>query len=261
MSQLRVVAVYFRINILNEFQYRVNFIVQAFQSILALIVALGGVWVVYDHTESLNGWTSPELLAVVGVYFIIGGLINTIIQPSMQALMEEVRSGALDFALVKPIETQLLISVRKIQVWKLIDVVIGVIVLGAGLAEIGADVDALDIFAFTFLLMAGGAIVYSFWLVLATFTFWFVRIDNILVIFQSMYDAGRWPVRIYPGWLQFTLTFLVPVSFAVTVPVEALTGRLTAQTVVSACVLAALMLAGSRRFWKFGLRFYSGASA
>ncbi len=111
------------------------------------------------------------------------------------------------------------------------------------------------------MVLAGGAIVYSFWLILATLSFWFVRVENILVIFQSVYEAGRWPVSLYPAWLRFGLTFLVPVAFAVTVPAEALTGRLTWQTAWLAVGLAAALLVVSRLFWKIGLRNYSGASA
>ena len=55
---------------------------------------------------------------------------------------------------------------------------------------------------FAIALAAGGAIIYSFWLILATLSFWFVRVENMLVIFQSMYQAGRWPVSIYPPWLR-----------------------------------------------------------
>jgi len=86
-------------------------------------------------------------------------------------------------------------------------------------------------------------------------------VENILVIFQSMYEAGRWPVSLYPGWLRFALTFLVPVAFATTVPAEALSGRLTAQTLLGAVALAAALLIVSRLFWRVGIRHYSGASA
>ncbi len=261
MTYVRLVGLYFKIGILNELQYRVNFFVQIFQSILSLIVALGGLAVVFDHTTNLNGWTSPELLAVVGVYFMIGGLINLVIQPSMQRFMEDVRQGTLDFTLVKPQDAQLLVSIRQIQIWKLVDVLIGIVVLGIGLTQVGKTVGIEQALGFGIALIAGGAIVYSFWLILATCAFWFVRIDNILVIFESMYEAGRWPVGIYPGWLQFTLTFLVPIAFAVTVPAEALTGRLTPQTLIGALALAAVMLTVSRIFWRIGMRHYSGASA
>ena len=85
--------------------------------------------------------------------------------------------------------------------------------------------------------------------------------ENLLSIFQSMYEAGRWPVGIYPRWLRWTLTFLVPVAFAISVPAEALAGRLNSQTLLGAVTLAAVLLAGSRWFWGVGLRHYSGASA
>ena len=76
-----------------------------------------------------------------------------------------------------------------------------------------------------------------------------------------MYQAGRWPVGIYPSWLRMILTFLVPVAFAVTAPAEALTARLNTQTLLLAIFVAALTLVASRMFWKFGLRNYTGASA
>ena len=261
MTYIKLVGLYFRIGILNELEYRVNFFVQVFQSILSLIVALGGLAVVFDHTTNLNTWTQPELLTVVGVYFMIGGLINLIIQPSMQRFMEDVRQGTLDFTIIKPQDAQLLVSIRQIQIWKVVDVLIGIVIMGIGLTQLGVNIGLGQALSFGIALLAGGVIVYSFWLILATCAFWFVRIDNILVIFESMYEAGRWPVGIYPGWLQFTLTFLVPIAFAVTVPAEALTGRLTPETLVGALALAAVMLTVSRIFWRIGMKHYSGASA
>ncbi len=68
-------------------------------------------------------------------------------------------------------------------------------------------------------LLAGLVIVYSFLLMLSTLSFWFVKLDNVLVIFQALFHhAGRWPVTIFPVWMKFALTFVVPVAFAVTVP-------------------------------------------
>lgn len=54
---------------------------------------------------------------------------------------------------------------------------------------------------------------------------------------------------------------VLPVAFATTVPAEALTGRLDAQTLLGALALAAGLLVASRLFWRAGVRHYSGASA
>ncbi len=261
MSYLRLIGVFFRLGALNELEYRANFFIQVFQSLLSLGLALGALRVVFTHTTTLGGWRQAELLALLGVYFLVGGMINLVIQPSMQRFMELVRLGTLDFTLVKPADAQLLVSVQQVQIWKAIDVVLGLGLLGVALARLGAEIGVGQAASFIVAIGAGGAIVYSFWIVLATCSFWFVRLENILVIFQSMYEAGRWPVGIYPPWLRYSLTFIVPVAFATTVPAEALAGRLDGRTLLGAVALAAALLAGSRWFWRIGIRHYSGASA
>jgi len=122
-------------------------------------------------------------------------------------------------------------------------------------------VGALQVAGFAAALIAGGLIVYSFWVILASLSFWFVRVENILVIFQSIYEAGRWPVTLYPGWLRIGLTFLVPVAFATTVPAQALAGKLSWQTLAGAFALAALLFCVARLVWRIGSRRYAGASS
>ena len=129
------------------------------------------------------------------------------------------------------------------------------------LVEIGVRTGLAHAAGFALTLAAGAAIIYSFWLVLATTTFWFIKVENILVIFQAVYSAGKYPVAIYPHWLKLAMTFLVPVAFAVTVPSEALVGRLSSEVLWGALAMAGVMLVGARAFWLWGVRHYSGASA
>jgi ABC-2 type transport system permease protein len=80
-------------------------------------------------------------------------------------------------------------------------------------------------------------------------------------LFEGVYQTGRWPIGIYPDWLRYSLTFLVPIGFAITVPAEALTARLQGNTVLLAIGFAIVLVTVSRWFWLRGLRRYSGASA
>jgi ABC-2 type transport system permease protein len=261
MNYLRLLAAFFWVSVISELAYRVNFVWQLFQSLLSLGVSLAGLAVIFSYTETLGGWRPDEILALVGVYFLVGGFIGLVIQPGMEQFIESVRDGKLDFTLTKPEDAQLIISIRQVDIWKLIDIVLGLAVLAIALVQLGEKVGGWQAGAFVLMLITGGIIVYSFFLILATLSFWLVRVENILMIFQSMYEAGRWPISLYPGWLRYGLTFIIPVAFATTVPAEALTGRLTWQTLLGAVVLAILFFAVSRAFWRVGLRRYSGASA
>ena len=261
MNTLRLLAVFFRISVLNETAYRVNFFLQLFQSLLELGTALAGLAVIFAYTSNLGGWSPNEMLALVGVYFLVGGIIRLVIQPGMSALIDSVRDGTLDFTLTKPEDAQLLVSIQRVAIWSLLDLFMGTGVLVAALVRLGKTIGAGQTAGFLVMLLAGAVIVYSFWLVLASLSFWLVRVENLLEIFQSMYQAGRWPVSLYPGWLRFGLTFIVPVAFATSIPAEALTGRLDRTTLLGAVGLAILLSALARLIWRLGLRHYSGASA
>jgi ABC-2 type transport system permease protein len=217
--------------------------------------------IIFTYTNSLGGWRPDEMLALVGVYFLVGGIISLVIQPGMAALIDSVRDGTLDFTLTKPEDAQLLVSIQRLAIWSLLDLLMGTGVLVVALVRLGNTIGAGQAAEFLGTLLSGAVIVYSFWLILASLSFWLVRVENLLEIFQSVYQAGRWPVSLYPGWLRFGLTFIIPVAFATSIPTEALTGRLGEPLLLGAFGLAVLMFAVSRLIWQLGLRRYAGASA
>jgi ABC-2 type transport system permease protein len=261
LRPLRLTWLFFRIGALNELQYRANFWLQLLQSAIQLGTGLAVLGLIFSQTPSLNGWTQPELLAVMGVHILMGGVIGALIQPAMERLRQDIREGTFDFVLTKPEDIQVLSSVREIRIWQAVDVIVGFVVLGFALGQLQGAIGVAEAVAFAVALVLGGLMIYSFWLIVTTVAFWIVRIDEIAELFQGLYQSGRWPVTIYPGWLRASLTFLVPIAFAVTVPAQALTGRLTLDTLVLAAVFGVVILALSRAFFRFGLRHYSGASA
>src|SRR4029450_2358371 len=89
---------------------------------------------VSPHTTELTGWTEPELLVVMGIQILLGGVIGMSIQPNMRRLMEEVRDGKLDFALAKPEDSQVLVSVRDVRIWQGVDIFACAAVVAYGIA-------------------------------------------------------------------------------------------------------------------------------
>lgn len=261
MTYLHLLWVHLRLGVLNELQYRTNLGVQIVQSVMGLATSLLGLGVIFSKTDNLAGWRPAELLVIVGIYSLVSGLTQLVVRPSLSRFMEDVRLGTLDFTLTKPVDAQLLASMRQIEVWKLIDVAVGLVVIGVAMSLLGTSIGLVQAVTFVVSLLAGVSIIYSFLLILATCAFWFVKLDNILQIFQSMYEAGRWPIGIYPPWLRATLTFLVPVGFAVTVPAEGLVGRMTPLMFLGTIAFAIAMPVIARLFWRVGVRHYSGASA
>jgi ABC-2 type transport system permease protein len=99
LRPFRVAWEFLRIGVMNEVQYRANFFVAVFQSVLALGVGLVVLSLVFSHTTELNGWSHSELLVVLGIQIAMGGLMRATIQPNMLRVTNEVhdeksRSGS-----------------------------------------------------------------------------------------------------------------------------------------------------------------------
>ncbi|MCB0101322.1 MAG: ABC-2 family transporter protein [Anaerolineales bacterium] len=261
MTGIKLAFNYLRIGIMNEFQYRANLYIQILQTFIALGTGLIGLNLVFAQTSQLGGWGKADLLAVMGVFTMTGGFIRAAIQPNMERLMEEIREGTLDYALTKPADSQLLVSVREFRLWQLVDVLTGAIVVIIALVQLNWLMDIWSVLGFFSALVMGGLMVYCFWLIITSTAFWFVRVHEIANLFEGLYAAGRWPVDIYPNWLRYGLTFLVPVAFAVTVPASAITGRLTFETWLGALALTVTLFVIARAIWLIGVKNYSGASA
>jgi ABC-2 type transport system permease protein len=261
MRALSLGWTYVRLGVMNELQYRANFFVAAFQSLLSVGVGLAVLALVYAHTPELNGWTESQLLVILGIQILLGGVVHASVQPNMERLADEVRDGKLDFALTKPADSQLVVSLRELRLWNGVELVSGAIVIGVGVARLNSRIGIGHSLAFLALLLLGAMLLYCFWLILATGAFWVVNMWFLSELFEGLYQTGRWPIGIYPGWLRYSMTYLVPVGFAVTVPAQALTSRLHWATVVAALAFALALALFTRWFWRFGLRRYSGASA
>ena len=261
MNPIKLAYSFLRIGLLNEMQYRVNFFIQLLQSFISVATGLIGLSLVFGQVTTLAGWSRPELLTVMGVHLLMGGVIHSIIQPNMGRIMDDVHNGTLDFALTKPADAQLLVSVREFRFWQLVDVIVGIVIIGLSFYQTHGTLGFLQLLGFLAALIMGAIMLYCVWLMVTSISFWIIRVQELNNLFEGLYAAGRWPVGIYPTWLRSGLTFLVPVAFAVTVPAEALTNRLGGTSLLFALGMTILFVVLARGLWLLGLTNYSGASS
>lgn len=262
---VHLMLLFVRVSVQNFAAYRFDFFMRLFMSFVQLGAELVIVYTIYHNTDSLAGWRWQHMIVLVGVYRIIAGGIRIYIVPNMRAVLEDIREGTLDFVLLKPVNSQLLVSIREFVFWRFTDILLGGCAAGYGVYRLSLHVTATQIVTFVFMLTAAFAIIYALWLALATLGFWFIRVQNIEMVFWNVFEAGRYPVMIYPPWVQWSLTFLVPLAFITTFPAGMLTGDQATGVPATAPLFAGLMafiaLLASGWFWRYGLKHYSGASA
>ena len=261
MRYAKLLSVFFRTSVQTDMEYRADFFTRIIASLLGLITTMGGIVLAFNYTSNIKGWTLPQVLALLAVYYLMNGLIEMFIAPNMRNIMAQVRDGTLDFVLLKPVNAQFLASFRTINIWQAANIFVGAGLVLYSIQKLALTVGWQQALAFLITMAAGAVVVYSFWLCLIATTFWFIRVDNIEQIMWQAFEAGRYPIEIYPPWLRAAFTYVVPVAFIITVPAQALAGKIGTTYVCVAGLVATLFLLAASAFWRFGLKHYTGASA
>jgi ABC-2 type transport system permease protein len=252
---LKLIGIFAGASVAAKLEYRANFVVNILESVVRAVAGVLGLLILFGDGNGLGGWSRDEALVLVGVFTLIGGVTSVGIFPNLRSIGESVRTGSMDFTLLKPLDSQFLVSTREINIFQIPEILIGIGFIAYGLIKL-ESVNAINILLALALLIAALAIVYSICFMLSTIAFWFVRVENTLELFWGFYQASQ-----FPGWVRIMFTFFIPVAFITTVPAEALLGRVSLSSVGFAVGFAVLLLAISRWFWRFGLRSYTSASS
>ncbi len=256
---LALVRALWRVNVAEELQYRANFVASLLGTVFWLGTALLTVAVFFRQTPRLGGWSFWEVVVLLGVFNALAGLVEAMLRPSIGQLVEDVRKGTLDLVLARPVEAQLYVSFRRLDLWRITDIVVGLGLSLFALGKLGRGPGPLQVLEFLLTLLSAGLVVYSIWIALMSLAFWFVSVENLSVLFDAVFEAARYPVSAYPGALRFLFVYLVPIAWTTTIPASALTGRLGPAAALAAVAVGAATLALSRLLWRTALRRYTSA--
>jgi len=261
MKYIRLLREFLRACFVEEVEYRLNFVGHLFMTLFGIVFAVITVNIFFFRATSIGGWTFDEMLLLLGVFNIINGFIEMLLQPNMTRLVQHIRKGTLDYVLLKPVDSQFFVSFRHMVFWKMTDILLGFGLVAYALMRIGTVPSGEQIFVFLILLGAGLCLVYSLWMMLMTFSFWAVKVDNLSYLFMMFFDTARVPVSVYKGFLRLVLLYIFPIGLMTSVPASALTGTLSGAQVIGSLLLAGLFLGLTRLLWKMALRSYTSASS
>lgn len=240
LSYLRVFATFARNSLVRDMMFRANFIMEAVSSIAWSIMNVGFYWIIFEHTNSIGaqtGWGRSEFFIFMGTTWIINSLVQAFFMPNSEEFSELIRTGGLDFALLKPIDTQFLISLRKVNWSSLINLVVGAVLIGLSIYDLSHRAESpwrfepFILILYPFYICCGVAVLYSLMICLAATSVWLGRNQTLYDFWFYITNFSRYPMEIYSrGWglpLYFIFTFVIPVLVVVNVPARLLAQPLT----------------------------------
>jgi ABC-2 type transport system permease protein len=252
---------FLKISWMADLEYRVNIVMRIVGEFFWYLLQLSVFEVLYTHTDTIAGWDVHSMRVFMGTLFLVDVLYMIFVHENMEAIWSLVRKGDLDLYLVKPVNSQFMISCRKVSVSYVTNLVLVGGYLGWAISNLHQPVGAAQFVAFPLLVFCGVIILYSLRFLFATLTVVLNEAGNIQFIWYQLYRLATRPDPIYPYYLRYAILTVFPVAFLASVPARVLIEGVDWRLLAASPMIAIFSLWLSNYCWEGALKRYASASS
>lgn len=268
-SYVGVFLTFARNSLVRDMTFRANFIIDTISSISWMVMNLGFYVLVYRETTHIADWDKYEFFVFIATTMFVNSLVQAFFMPNAEELSEQVRTGGLDFALLKPIDTQFLVSLRRVAWSSLGNFVVALILLAYAVPRIeGWVLTPWAVVLYPLYVFMGVLILYSVMIALAATSIWLGRNQSLYDFWFYITNFSRYPMEIYDGpWgtpLRQLFTFVVPILVVINVPARLMAKPLSPENAwmaVFGLIATVASVLGSRWVFNRALLSYRSASS
>lgn len=270
-SYLRVFGTFARNSLTRDMMFRENFLLDCVASLSWVLMNLGFYVLIFAYTPQIGagtGWGKYQFFVFLATTLFVNSVVQAFLMPNANELGEMIRSGDLDYVLLKPIDTQFLVSFRRVEWSSLANFVFALGLLGYSLTRLDYRPHALQYVLYPAYVACGVAMLYSLMIVLASMSVWLGRNQSLYDFWFYITSFSRYPMEIYQGRLGTPLrnafTFVIPVLVVVNVPARMLARPLESQSwtlALFAVAATVVCLVVSRWIFHRALGSYRSASS
>ena len=258
---LKIYSKFLYTSLASELEYKTNILIDFITAIFSLIGSIFLLSIFFQNNSNIGGWNFEQSLIIQGIYTILNGITNTWFNPNLAEIVKHIREGTLDFVLLKPIDSQFFISLKKISPSGFLEIILGICLLlyCIRINQINLNLSFSTLCLIT--LICSICILYSLWFFISTTTIWFVKTWNATEVLRSFLYIGRFPLNSFSFSLRIFFSIFIPIAFITTIPSEVFLGIAEIWKILLEVIISLIFLFSSRKFWLFALKHYTSASS
>jgi len=253
---LRLEWIFFRLSLLADLQQPFNILIQFFNDILWYSVQIALFESLYLHVSDLGGWHLPEMRVFLGMIFFIDALQMILFAHNFDDFSARLSRGDLDSALVKPVPSQCLMCMSRLQSGFLLNLIFAGCWLFWSLSLL-ESLSWIQLGLLFFVIPAGLAIFYTTRLFFATLALAITQSELFQELFFSVFRLSTRPDHLYGGKIRYFILFVFPVAMIASVPARIIVEPFEFFLFAKLLTVVASSFFIVNCFWKWAVRRYS----
>jgi ABC-2 type transport system permease protein len=261
MKYIRLYLELIRQSFMKAMAYKANFIIVLISNLAYFVIQLYFMKIIFTEVDTIAGWNKYEMFFYIGTFAIIDALWVFGPYFNLTALPDMIRSGSLDGYLLKPVSSQFLVSLRKVDIGSLFSMIAGVGIVVYAVIYGNIKVSLIGLVFYIIAIIHALFVEYSIYLIMLCLAFWMVKVDFADVLHGIICYFSNKPADIYRGIIRKIITSVLPYGFLMTIASKTALGKVDKMDYLSAIITSWCFLLLSIIVWKVSSKRYGSASS
>ncbi len=251
-----------RFQFMKATKYRLNFWSTAIIDIVNILLGFMSFVVIFQNVDNINGWTKNQVYFFWGTIRLIDSTVMFTVFLGVLSIPEKIKSGNFDFALIRPINTRLLVSSEGMDVASLANFLFSIAIVLFSISKMSIEIGFIKISGYIILIILMSYLYYCILCLSRFLAFWLINIDALTNLESSLIQFGyKAPGVIYKGWVKVILYTVIPFGLLGTIPTQFFTDRLSIGVWILVILVVLFFHWITQFIWKRGLKRYNSASS
>lgn len=259
---LKLYPLYVSKSIKARLSYKLDAFVGIFGFLLENALSFLALYWTVSSIPSLDGW-SIEMMAFLYGYCQIPRAIDHIFSDQIWMLGGGgITRGMLDKYLIKPLNPLFQLVAEMVQLEGLGELIIGIAFVSIFAPMLSINWTFMSVFLLVIWAFFGIFFYFGIKLLFGSLAFWTKRSIEVMNLFYGFSQFARYPLEIFNRFIRVILTFIIPFSVVIYMPIRALLFNENLLLVTGYVILVSLAMLGLSLFvWHRGLRKYESAGS
>lgn len=220
MRYIKLYATYAKLSLMSKLVYKVNAIVGIIAFLFAEATSLFTLYFLVRAVPSIDGYSIYHIGLLFGLTNMAVGIDHLLTDRLWTVAYFEVKLGRLDHMFLRPLPVLFQVIASEVQLEALGELIIAT----AMILFCGSQVEIVGGTGAILLVILGiicaALIISSFKILVASLAFKFKRSGPLLQFIYNFSGFTKYPLNIYPKFIQVILTFIIPLGLCLFYPFE-----------------------------------------
>ena len=252
---------FFQNSLTVDMEFKANFLGGLFVDIVYYGSKFFFFTVIYSYVDTLGVFSKEDVMIFLVVAFLADTFYVFFFSGNVFHLNHLMVTGDLDYYLLKPVNSQFIVSFRKVKSYAIVSLIILSALLFMQIKSYSSPIPPINVIVFIVSFLMGTLLWYCVDFMIASTCFWYKNFSVAGWLSHEIFKFSLRPDSIYTGLMRKVLFSLVPMILIASIPTRNLLYGPDIQYLGWQFIISILFLWVTRFVWKKGLFHYESASS